>query len=232
MLARSLLGWCGFSCHSTTRSAVVQGQDAHPGRVRERDPSDGDRHVGAVAAMGGHEGLVVHLVDVVAGQDQDRRPSRVLDDVEVLEDRVGGPAVPLRDAAAGDVRLEHPDAAGVAVQIPRPAHADVVVERARVVLGQDDDVVDVRVHAVGEGEVDDPVLAAERHGRLGPHRREDGESLALAAGEYHRHRRLHRVVPSSSSPRRVPGLDASTRDVVVLRGRVTSSTAGSTSGER
>ena len=38
----------------------------------------------------------------------------------------------------------------VAVEVPRPAEADVVVERARVVLGQDDDVVDARVDAVAD----------------------------------------------------------------------------------
>ncbi len=107
------------------------------------------------------------------GEDEDGVAGRLLDDVDVLEDRVRRAAVPLGDPAAGDVRLEHPDAAVVAVQVPRPAHADVVVERAGVVLGQDDDVVDVRVDAVGEGEVDDAVLAAERHSRLGAQRRED-----------------------------------------------------------
>ena len=60
---------------------------------------------------------------------------------------------------------------------------DVVVERARVVLGQDDDVVDARVHAVRQREVDDPVLAAERDRGLGAHRRQDREALALAARE-------------------------------------------------
>ena len=62
--------------------------------------------------------------------------------LKFLEDRVGGAAVPLGDAPALDVRLEELDAAGVAVEVPRPPESDVVVERARVVLRQDDDVVD------------------------------------------------------------------------------------------
>ena len=95
--------------------------------------------------------------------------------------------------AARDVRLEQLDPAPVAVEVPRPAEPDVVVERARVVLGQDDDVVDVRVDAVGQREVDDPVLATERHGRLGPLLGQDREALALAAREDHRHRPLHVV---------------------------------------
>ena len=61
----------------------------------------------------------------------------------LTQHRVGGAAIPLRRAAAGDVRLEHADAARVAVEVPRPARADVVVQRARVVLRQDQHVVDV-----------------------------------------------------------------------------------------
>ena len=153
---------------------IVEGENAHPGRVRERHTPDGDSHVGTVAAVRGHERLVIHLVNVVARKHENGVARRLLDDVEVLQNGVRGASVPLRDAAAGDVRLEHPNAAVVAVEIPGPAHPDVVVERARVVLGQDDDVVDVRVDAVGEAEVDDAVLAPERHGRLCPQRRQDG----------------------------------------------------------
>ena len=67
------------------------------------------------------------------------------------------------------------------VKVPWPPQPDVVVERARVVLRQDDHVRDVGVHAVRQGEVDDPVLAAERDGGLGAFLRQDREPLALAA---------------------------------------------------
>ncbi len=208
MLARSLLGCFGFSCHSVDVIGVVHGEDAHPGRVGEGDPPDGDGHVRPPGAVGGHERLVVHLVDVVAGEDHDRVGRVVLDHVDVAEDGVGRAAVPLGDPAAGDVRLEHLDAAVVAVEVPRPAEADVVVERAGVVLGEDDDVVDVRVHAVREREVDDPVLAAERDGRLGPDRREDRQALTFATGQDDGHRPLHREVPFPVSGRAAPRLTA------------------------
>ena len=170
---------------------VVHGQDAHPARVGEGDAPDRDRDVGAVPAMGLHERLVVHLVDVVAGEDDDRVRGRALDHVHVPEHRVGGPAVPLGDAAARDVRLQQLHAAAVPVEIPRAPEADVVVERVGVVLGQDEDVVDVRVDAVRQGEVDDPVLAPERHRGLRAHRGQDREALAFTAGEDERHRPLH-----------------------------------------
>ena len=188
---------------------LVEGQDPHPGRLRERDAPDGDRHVGTLAPVRRDERRVVHLVDVVAREDEDRLRVRVLQDAAVAEDRVGRPAVPLRDATPGDVGLEELDAPLRPIEVPRPPHADVVVERSRVVLGEDDDVVDVGVHAVREREVDDPVLPAERDGRLRPHGREDGEPLALAAGEDHRHRPLHWDPPRGSAGG-VTGLDAST----------------------
>ena len=87
---------------------------------------------------------------------------------------------------------------------------DVVVERARVVLGQDDDVVDVRVDAVRQREVDDPVLAAERDGRLGALLGQDRQALALAAGKDHRHRPLHGHGLPPESALRSLGFDAST----------------------
>ena len=170
---------------------VVKGEDAHARRIGERDPPDGDRHVRPVAPVGRHERLVIHLVDVVAGEDHDVSRTLVLEDVHVAQHGVRGAAVPLGHPAAGDVRLEQLDATAIAVQVPGPAEADVIVQRARVVLGQDHDVVDVRVHAVREREVDDPVLAAERDGRLGSLLGQDRQALAFAARKDHGHRPLH-----------------------------------------
>ena len=71
------LGLLGLLLPLDDPVVFVQGQDAHPGRLGQRHAADRDRHVGAVAAVGGDERLVVHLVDVVAGEDQRRcRPSR------------------------------------------------------------------------------------------------------------------------------------------------------------
>ena len=166
----------------------------------ERHAADGDRHVGPVAAVGGDERLVVHLVDVVAGEDDDGVRRVVLDDVDVAQDRVGRAAVPLGDrprAMYGWRSLTPPRLRSRSHGRPE---ADVVVERARVVLGQDDDVVDVRVDAVRQREVDDPVLAAERHGRLG---------ALLRTGSRGARPRRRRGSPPSSASRS----DASTRQV-------------------
>ncbi len=53
------------------------------------------------------------------------------------------------------------------------------------------DVVDVGVDAVGQREVDDPVLATERDGGLGALLRQDREALAFPARKDDRHGPLH-----------------------------------------
>ena len=61
-------------------------------------------HVRAMPPVGADEGVVVHLVDVVAGQDEDDVGRRLQDRVEVAEDGVGGAAVPLERRARGRCR--------------------------------------------------------------------------------------------------------------------------------
>jgi hypothetical protein len=179
---------------------VVHAEDAHPAGVGERHAPDRDGHVRPVAPVRLDERLVVHLVDVVAGEDDDGVGGRALDDVHGPEDGVGRPAVPLGDAAARDVRLEELHAAPVPVEVPRPPEPDVVVQGVRVVLGKDEDVIDVRVDAVRQAEVDDPVLATERDGRLRTHGRQDREAFAFTTGEDERHRPLHSRAPPGSWP--------------------------------
>ena len=94
------------------------------------------------------EGAVVHLVDVVAGEDEDELRIAVVDEVEVLEHGVSGPAVPLARPAPADERLEQRHPAAAAVEVPRSADADVVDQRARRVLRQDADVGEAGVHRV------------------------------------------------------------------------------------
>src|SRR5437667_29640 len=59
---------------------VVHRQDAHARGVGEGHPANRDGHLRAMPAMRLHERLVVHLVDVVAGEHHDRVGGRALDD--------------------------------------------------------------------------------------------------------------------------------------------------------
>ena len=65
-----------------------------------------------------------------------------------------------------------------------PALAQVLEQRLAAELRQDIDRIDARVDEVAQDEIDDPVLAAERDGRLGPFLCERIEPSALAAGQH------------------------------------------------
>jgi hypothetical protein len=103
---------------------------------------------------------------VVAGEDEDVLGLLGADGVDVLVDGVGGALVPgFGDALHGREDLD--ELAEFVGDHRAPALADVAVERERLVLGEDVDVAQVGVDAVGEGDVDDAVLAGEGDGGLG-----------------------------------------------------------------
>ena len=108
---------------------------------------------------------VVHLVDVVAGENQHRLGPVLMNDVEILVNRIGGAAIP--DFAELLLRRNDVDElAELAVQVP-PAALHMLNQGVRLILSQDEDLADAGVHAVRQREVDDAVLAAERRGGLG-----------------------------------------------------------------
>src|SRR6516162_6341425 len=73
-----------------------------------------------------------------------------------------------------------------------PAIVDVAVQAARFELGEHQNFAQPAVDAVGESEVDDPVIAAEGHGRFGAVARERLEACPLAAGQDQGEHFLHK----------------------------------------
>src|SRR5262249_43176783 len=126
----------------------------------------GQGHVGAGGVVLVQHGLVVHFVDVIAGQDDHVLALLAANGIDVLVNGVGGAQVPvLAHALHGWQDLDE------LAQLPRhhraPAFADVAVQRKRLVLGEDIHAAQVGVDAVGERDIDDAVVAAEGHGGLG-----------------------------------------------------------------
>ena len=123
-----------------------------------------ERRGGAALLVEPQHPRVIHLVDVVARQDD--QVARVLaqDRVEVLIDRVGRALIPvLADAL---LRRQDLDELAELVGDDAPAHADVAVERQRLVLRRDEDPPQSGIDAVAEREIDDPVRPAEIDRRL------------------------------------------------------------------
>ena len=122
----------------------------------------------------------IHAVDVVGPEDAEVVRAFVADDVEVLEDGVGRSCEPAGSAAHLGRDRRHI----VAEQgRHRPGPADVKIQAVALVLGEDDDAQESGVGEVREDEVDQPVLAAKRHGGLGSIEGQRQQPLAFAACE-------------------------------------------------
>ncbi len=131
--------------------------------------------------------LVIHLVDVIARQDDDIFGAIALDDVEILKHRVGRAHIPLElgYALAGRQDVERFVAFG-AEEVP--AALQVADQRMRLVLGGDADAADARIDRVRQREIDDTRFAAEIDRRLGAHVGQLEQAAAAAAGQDIGHR--------------------------------------------
>ena len=161
---------------------------------------------------------VVHLVDVVAGENEDVPRLLGADGIDVLVDGVGGAGVPvLADALHGRKDLD--ELAEFIGDHRPPAFADVAIEGERLVLGKDVDATQIGVDAVGQRDVDDAVLPGKRNGRLGTIAGQGKQPFTGATGKqntkrishirrpqtynYELHRRMHKTADASSAETRV-----------------------------
>ena len=177
-------------------------------RFLRGDLKRGHGHIRAGIHMLLKHFLVVHLVDVVAGQNDDVARVLAADGINVLVNGVGGSEVPIGGNA--HLRRQDFDEFAEAEQL-RPALAGVPVERKRFVLRQNKNAAEIAVDAVGKRDVDDPVDAAEGHGRLGAVARERPQPFALPACQQNADRIAHQgheriSLPSPERPG--PGVGA------------------------
>ena len=162
---------------------VVDLQHAEAARFFRRNLDHADGRRGAALAVERQHARVVHLVDVIAREDEQMARILAHDRVEVLVDGVGRAEIPVFADAL--LRAEDLDELAELVGHDAPAHADVAAERERLVLQRDEDLAQARVDAVAQREVDDAVGAAEIDRRLGPLLRQRIQAFAGASGQNH-----------------------------------------------
>ena len=86
--------------------------------------------------------------------------------IDILEDGIGGSLVPLfADSLLGG---DYVDVITHLVGEEIPSKLDVPVKGERLVLSEDYDVSQSRIGAIGECEIDDPVVGAEGDPRFCP----------------------------------------------------------------
>ena len=159
--------------------------DAEAGGLLQGDLQHGDGAGGVLFQVLLEHLGVVHLIDVVAGEDQHVLGIVVLNEGQVLVDGVGGAGEPGALLMGAQVGRQDVHAAVGHVQIPGLAGSDVGVELEGLVLGQHAHGVDAGVCAVGQGKVDDAVFAAEGDAGLGHVLGQSIQAGALAACQKH-----------------------------------------------
>jgi len=135
--------------------------DAEAGGLLHGDLQHRDGGGGLLGLVVGQHLGIVHLIDMVAGQDQHIIRIVLVDEVDVLIDGVGRPLEPGAHVPLLHIGGQHMQSAVGAVQVPGLSVAQVGVELQRLILGQHAHRVDTGVDTVGQGKVDDAVLPAE-----------------------------------------------------------------------
>ena len=117
--------------------AVIRAErhDAELVRLRNGHLHAADRDVGAAFLVEREQRAVVHLVDVVAGENQDRLGTVLMNDVQILVNGVGRAAIP--DLAELLLRRHDVDElAELAVQVA-PAALHMLNQGVRLILSRE-----------------------------------------------------------------------------------------------
>src|SRR5580658_8391837 len=140
------LGVGGFFLEADDAPVLVGFEHAETsGGFLGRDFEGGDGDVCAGFDMLLEHFLIIHFVDVIAGEDEDEVGLFRADGIDVLVNGVGGALIPvLRDA---HLRSEDFDEIAVAHQ-QGPAAADVAIEAESFVLGEDEDAAQIAIQAI------------------------------------------------------------------------------------
>ena len=147
----------------------------------------------------GHHGGVVHLVDVVAGENDHVVGVEAVHEVDVLINGVGRALVPAGFLVVTLIGGQNLRAGMGLVQVPGLSVSDILIQLQRLILGQNTHSVDAGVDTVAQRKIDDTVFAAEGNGRLGGFLRQNLKPAALSAGKQHRNYALFLKIHGHSS---------------------------------
>jgi hypothetical protein len=160
---------------------LVHLQDAEGVGLVRGHRSHRHRHVRHLPAVTLHELAVVHLVELVAGEDQGLLPAVRLQVAQALPDGVGRALVPVR-IVLRLLRGQDGHESG-REQVELVGEADVFVQALRVELGEDEHPAQARIQAVADGDVDQPVFARDGDRGLGALQREREQARSPSAAE-------------------------------------------------
>lgn len=142
-----------------------------------------NRHLGALPFMKLDHVPNVHPVDVVGSENDHQVRVGLLNQVRILQDRIGRPLVP---GLPGVPHLRgHRDDKFPVEQPPElPTIPQMLKERLALELNQHIDGVDAGIDEIAEDKIDDAILAPKWYGRLCPLLSQRVKSSPLTACEH------------------------------------------------
>ncbi len=163
----------------------IRVHDAESPRILPRHLDHRQRRIGFPGLVILHHLGIVHLVNVIAGQNHNPHRIVLVDKGDVLKNGVRRSLVPFSARIVGIGRQDK-NAAVLAVKVPGAADAHIAVEKKWLILGQDTHRVNPRIAAVRKRKINDAVFAAERNRRFGDRLGQSPQPRSLAAGKNHR----------------------------------------------
>ena len=154
----------GFLREGVDEPAFVHLHDPEVGGVAGVDGDGGDGDIGAQFFVMVQHFHKIHLVELVARQDQDIVAVEGAEVAETLADGVGRSLVP-GGVVGGLFRSQDIDK-GRAEGAEMVGILDMPVQRRGVELGQDEHPGYSGIQAIGDRDVDEPVFSGDRNGWL------------------------------------------------------------------
>ncbi len=164
---------------------LIHVHDAEAGGLLHGDLQHRDGGGSLLGLVVGQHLSVVHLINVVTGQNQHIVGIVLVDEVDILIDGIGRTLEPGAHVALLHIGGQNMQTTVGTVQIPGLSVAQIGVQLQRLILGQHADRVNAGIDAVGQWKVDDAVLPAEGDGGLGHMAGQSVQARSLSAGQQH-----------------------------------------------
>ena len=178
--------------------ASIEAKDAHCRRVLDADRLRRDRDVRPAIAVRVDQLAVIHPVQVIAGENQVVVGVVAREVAHRLPHGIRRALIPIRIVRCLFGREDLDEA--LAEQVHAVRLRDMAVERGGVELREYKNATDVSMQTVADRNVNQPILPADRHGRLRSMVCERKEASALTAPE---DERQHVVVHGDRGTQRV-----------------------------
>ncbi len=116
-------------------AVLVRNHDAETFRLFHRHRHNGNRYFRSVLFMEIQHHFIIHLINMVARQNQNVFRIKAFHIIHILIDCIGSPRIPFAVRALL-IRRQYRYTADIPVKIPRDTDSDMRIEPQRLVLGQ------------------------------------------------------------------------------------------------